>query len=61
MARLDSGNVPNRVTFPETQDIPMTIVIEVRHRLLPKARDLIALRCPREPTPLKPRILAVPD
>ena len=43
MARLDSENVPNRMTFPEQQDMPMTVVIEVRHRWLPKARELVAL------------------
>jgi hypothetical protein len=30
------------MTFPEQQDTPMTVVIEVRHRWLPKARELTA-------------------
>ena len=42
MARLDARNVVNRMTFPEKQDTPMTVVIEVRHRWLPKARELTA-------------------
>ena len=42
MARLDAGNVPNRMTFPERQETAMKVVIEVRHRWLPKARELTA-------------------
>jgi hypothetical protein len=42
MTRLDSEDVPNRMTFPEQQDTPMTVVIEVRHRWLPKAREVTA-------------------
>jgi GNAT superfamily N-acetyltransferase len=41
MARLEAEDVPNRMTFPETQPTPTTVVVEVMRRWLPRARELL--------------------
>lgn len=46
MARLDVEGIPNRLTFPDTNWKPSTVVIEVMRRWLSQARNVIEADSP---------------
>jgi hypothetical protein len=41
MARLDSRQIPNRLAIPDGLPTSMSVVVEVRHRWMPEARQLL--------------------